>query len=329
MTDLVALYNEAIEKENTWGRDHGNGWLLRHPIKKMLIFQQFCLNNPSFLGSKCKIKAFYNDEDSEYDEVSYDDEPFGSPMKTTPSSAKKLQATLIKSPPRQVSPAEAVIPQPSPKTPEPVQNNNSKAKMTQKDILLKALDAKKKAAAASKKTTAATAKKSATKADAEKAVSKTMRAATPKKRAATPKKRARTGTTKKTTGDDTSSQGRKAKKKPKVAQSSSEIKSPKKRARTGTTKKTTGDDTSSQGRKAKKPKVAQSSSKVKSPKDYIGSKVTKKFSGKFYNGKCDSYKKPYWKIVFDDGDEEEFEEEELKEAIRLYEGRAKKVATKK
>ena len=105
---------------------------------------------------------------------------------------------------------------------------------------------------------------------------------------------------------------------------------PKKRARTGTTKKTIGDDTSSQGRKAKKkPKVAQSSSKVKSPKDYIGSKVTKKFSGKFYNGKCDSYKKPYWKIVFDDGDEEEFEEEELKEAIGLYEGRAKKVATKK
>ena len=288
MTDLVALYNEAIEKENTWGRDHGNGWLLRHPIKKMLIFQQFCLNNPSFLGSKCKIKAFYNDEDSEYDEVSYDDEPFGSPMKTTPSSAKKLQATLIKSPPRQVSPAEAVIPQPSPKTPEPVQNNNSKAKMTQKDILLKALDAKKKAAAASKKTTAATAKKSATKADAEKAVSKTMRAATPKKRAATPKKR----------------------------------------ARTGTTKKTTGDDTSSQGRKAKKPKVAQSSSKVKSPKDYIGSKVTKKFSGKFYNGKCDSYKKPYWKVVFDDGDEEEFEEEELKKAIKLHLGREKRTSSR-
>ena len=94
-------------------------------------------------------------------------------------------------------------------------------------------------------------------------------------------------------------------------------------------KKTIGDDTSSQGRKAKKPKVAQSSSKVKSPKDYIGSKVAKNFSGKFYNGKCDSYKKPYWKIVFDDGDEEEFEEEELKEAIRLYEGRGKKVAAKK
>ena len=68
---------------------------------------------------------------------------------------------------------------------------------------------------------------------------------------------------------------------------------------------------------------------IKSPKDYIGCKVTKKFSGKLYDGECDSYKKPYWKIVFDDGDEEEFEEEELKEAIRLYEGRAKKVATKK
>jgi len=60
LSDLVELMHQAVEAENRWGRDRGNGWLLRHPIKKLLLFQQFCLNNPDFLTAKCKLKDYYN-----------------------------------------------------------------------------------------------------------------------------------------------------------------------------------------------------------------------------------------------------------------------------
>eukprot|EP00940_MAST-03C_sp_MAST-3C-sp2_P001326 g1326.t1 len=38
-TDFVSLYEEAKEFENEHGRDRGNGWLLLHPITKLLCFQ--------------------------------------------------------------------------------------------------------------------------------------------------------------------------------------------------------------------------------------------------------------------------------------------------
>lgn len=59
LSDLVELFDKAVEAENKWGQDRGNGWLLRHPIKKLLLFQQFCLNNPDFLTAKCKLKDYY------------------------------------------------------------------------------------------------------------------------------------------------------------------------------------------------------------------------------------------------------------------------------
>ena len=61
MHDIVELMDEAMECEAKWGRDRGNGWLLSHPLKKLLIFQMFCLKNPSFLASKCKIKKYIED----------------------------------------------------------------------------------------------------------------------------------------------------------------------------------------------------------------------------------------------------------------------------
>ena len=61
MHDIVELMDEAMECEAKWGRDRGNGWLLSHPLKKLLIFQMFCLKNPSFLASKCKIKEYIED----------------------------------------------------------------------------------------------------------------------------------------------------------------------------------------------------------------------------------------------------------------------------
>lgn len=58
MSDLIELLHQGQDYENKFGRDRGNGWLLRHPLKKLLLFQQFILNNPSFLASELKLKDY-------------------------------------------------------------------------------------------------------------------------------------------------------------------------------------------------------------------------------------------------------------------------------
>jgi len=58
MSDLVELMKEGQECEDRWGRDHGNGWLLSHPLKKLLLFQQFILENPDFLTSALRLKDY-------------------------------------------------------------------------------------------------------------------------------------------------------------------------------------------------------------------------------------------------------------------------------
>jgi hypothetical protein len=67
MSDFIQLMQEGQDCENKYGRDHGNGWLISHPLKKLLIFQQFILNNPSFLNSKTKLKYYFRgSEDNDY-----------------------------------------------------------------------------------------------------------------------------------------------------------------------------------------------------------------------------------------------------------------------
>eukprot|EP00550_Attheya_septentrionalis_P007488 CAMPEP_0198294804 /NCGR_PEP_ID=MMETSP1449-20131203/24470_1 /TAXON_ID=420275 /ORGANISM="Attheya septentrionalis, Strain CCMP2084" /LENGTH=437 /DNA_ID=CAMNT_0043994885 /DNA_START=6 /DNA_END=1319 /DNA_ORIENTATION=- len=67
LSDLVSLKEEGQECEDKWGRDHGNGWLIQHPLQKLLLFQQFCLNNPDFLTARCKLRDYYalDEEDEE------------------------------------------------------------------------------------------------------------------------------------------------------------------------------------------------------------------------------------------------------------------------
>ena len=65
MHDIVALMDEAVDCEAKWGKDKGNGWLLNHPLKKLLIFQMFCLRNPGFLGSTSKIKEYCEGEEQQ------------------------------------------------------------------------------------------------------------------------------------------------------------------------------------------------------------------------------------------------------------------------
>jgi hypothetical protein len=65
LSDFIELMKRATKAENEWGRDHGNGWLLNHPLKKMLLFQQFCLQNPDFLGTKRCLKEYYAMDDEE------------------------------------------------------------------------------------------------------------------------------------------------------------------------------------------------------------------------------------------------------------------------
>ena len=43
--NILKLMDAGQECENEWGRDHGNGWLLSHPLKKLYQFQQYCLNS--------------------------------------------------------------------------------------------------------------------------------------------------------------------------------------------------------------------------------------------------------------------------------------------
>eukprot|EP00527_Entomoneis_sp_CCMP2396_P008322 CAMPEP_0198145290 /NCGR_PEP_ID=MMETSP1443-20131203/22519_1 /TAXON_ID=186043 /ORGANISM="Entomoneis sp., Strain CCMP2396" /LENGTH=249 /DNA_ID=CAMNT_0043808887 /DNA_START=152 /DNA_END=901 /DNA_ORIENTATION=+ len=40
--DFESLYDHACEYENDYGRDLGNGWLMKHPIKKLISFQEYC-----------------------------------------------------------------------------------------------------------------------------------------------------------------------------------------------------------------------------------------------------------------------------------------------
>jgi hypothetical protein len=64
LSDVVQLMLDAQVAEDKWGRDRGNGWLLSHPLKKLLLFQQFALRNPTFLTSKCRIKEYIEDRSS-------------------------------------------------------------------------------------------------------------------------------------------------------------------------------------------------------------------------------------------------------------------------
>jgi len=41
--NIIKLLVEAQRCEDIYGRDHGNGWLLSHPLKKLYNFQQFLL----------------------------------------------------------------------------------------------------------------------------------------------------------------------------------------------------------------------------------------------------------------------------------------------
>eukprot|EP00934_Nitzschia_sp_Nitz4_P002536 Nitzschia sp. Nitz4//scaffold87_size112219//44773//45603//NITZ4_004071-RA/size112219-processed-gene-0.129-mRNA-1//-1//CDS//3329559360//2526//frame0 len=45
LENLVQWKYRAEEAESEWGRDRGNGWLLRHPLQKLYLFQQYCLED--------------------------------------------------------------------------------------------------------------------------------------------------------------------------------------------------------------------------------------------------------------------------------------------
>ena len=77
LSDLIELFAEATEMEARHGRDKGNGWLLKHPIKKLLMFQQFGLNNPEFLKSKSSLKSYVEEGGSGDEEEEEEEEEAG------------------------------------------------------------------------------------------------------------------------------------------------------------------------------------------------------------------------------------------------------------
>ena len=40
-SDIGQIIEDARDFENTHGRDHGNGWLLNHPLRKLLFYQHY------------------------------------------------------------------------------------------------------------------------------------------------------------------------------------------------------------------------------------------------------------------------------------------------
>jgi hypothetical protein len=208
-TDYVDLIEHAAWCENNWGRDHGNGWLLNHPLKKLLIFQQFCLQNPDFLDKDCTHKEYMMDGD----EVEGEWEGRGANDRSTTTTTTAV-TTLVSAPsllnkssspakksrsparspagsPAKVtrkrdraSPLEAVIPQP--KSPSPVKK--AKTGKSKLQLLKEKRDAMKKAKEAeegTEKTTKRTVTpKKATKTNAKDSTSKRVSP-----------KRATTGTT--------------------------------------------------------------------------------------------------------------------------------------
>ena len=43
--DILKFMDIGRECEEEWGKDHGNGWLLSHPLKKLYQFQQYHLQD--------------------------------------------------------------------------------------------------------------------------------------------------------------------------------------------------------------------------------------------------------------------------------------------
>lgn len=54
------------------------------------------------------------------------------------------------------------------------------------------------------------------------------------------------------------------------------------------------------------------------PKSYTGLRIAKKFDGIIYLGSVKKYSHPYWEVVFDDEDKEEWEMWEFESAFQLY-----------
>lgn len=57
------------------------------------------------------------------------------------------------------------------------------------------------------------------------------------------------------------------------------------------------------------------------PKYYVGRRVAKNFGEEIYFGKISKYaaESSYWHVVYDDGDEEDYNEKDLRQALKLYE----------
>ena len=72
----------------------------------------------------------------------------------------------------------------------------------------------------------------------------------------------------------------------------------------------------------KKPRVDY----TENPRQFVKQRVAKDFGDNIYYGTITGFDEPeedggkvvYWKIKYDDGDQEEFEKKELKDALRIY-----------
>ena len=98
-SDFVQIHQNAKMHIDKFGRDHGNGWLLNHPITKLIMYQNFCLNNPKWKTSGVEedegmeLEDSEDEEEEEEEEVQEEEEAQPS-TPSTPSSRKRKVAQL-------------------------------------------------------------------------------------------------------------------------------------------------------------------------------------------------------------------------------------------
>ena len=67
--DFDAMMEQAKQYETAFGRDLGHGWLLRHPIKKMKLFQVYCGKVPYRIEAANALTPYTKTEEEMKDDL--------------------------------------------------------------------------------------------------------------------------------------------------------------------------------------------------------------------------------------------------------------------
>ena len=119
-SDFVALFYEAVRYENKYGRDLGNGWLLRHPLTKLSCYQVYRLDsNVESEGEEEMVHGKGDDEEDGNKKVRISSkkkkERAHAKTPTVLSSQRKSKRLKTGTPPTSISNSKKTAKNPKPK----------------------------------------------------------------------------------------------------------------------------------------------------------------------------------------------------------------------